>query len=69
MTVDQMRIRIANSNPQKWRNKLKSMTDNQVIAVYYRLAKSGELDAKGKKSPKRGEVPSPDQMRFDFGEA
>lgn len=68
MTVDQMRIRIANSNPQKWRNKLKSMTDNQVIAVYYRLAKSGELDAKGKKSPKREEVPYSDcdQMRFHF---
>lgn len=63
MTVDQMRIRIANSNPSKWKNKLKSMTDNQVIAVYYRLARNGELDAKGKKTNKR--MVDPDQLSFD----
>lgn len=50
MTVDQMRIRIAKAyDGPNWRNKVSAMTDNQVVAVYYRLARSGVLDGKSKK--------------------
>ena len=50
MTVDQMRIRLTKAYPgPKWKDKVRDMSDNQVIAVYYKFEKSGKLNEKQKK--------------------
>lgn len=47
MSVVQMRIilkeRTKYKNSHKWINKVNAMSDNQVIAVYYRMLRAGEL--------------------------
>lgn len=47
MSVVQMREilkkRTKYKNSYKWINKVNAMSDNQVIAVYYRMSKGGEL--------------------------
>lgn len=51
MSVDQMREQISKVYPSpKWKDKVKHMSDNQVIAIYYKFAKSGKLDEKPKKN-------------------
>ena len=47
MSVVQMREALKKStkykNSYKWINKVNAMTDNQVIAVYFRMLRGGEL--------------------------
>lgn len=45
MTVDQMRAILKKQyyGAYKWVNKVNSMSDNQVIAVYRRMQGSGQL--------------------------
>ena len=47
MSVIQMRdilkTRTKYGNSWKWINKVNAMSDNQVMAVYFRMARAGEL--------------------------
>lgn len=47
MTVEQMRVYILQSpkyaESQSWRDKVMKMKDNQVIAIYYKFLKEGEI--------------------------
>lgn len=47
MSVDQMRVILKKctkyKNSFKWINKVNAMHDNQVIAVYFRMSRAGEL--------------------------
>lgn len=44
MTNDQMREKVAQAYPgDKWRQKVNRMPDDQIIAIYYRLLKSGRI--------------------------
>lgn len=45
MSVDQMRavLKRQYGGSYKWVNRVNSMGDNQVIAVYYRMLGSGQL--------------------------
>lgn len=47
MSVVQMRTilkeRTKYKNSYKWINKVNAMSDNQVIAVYFRMLRGGEL--------------------------
>ena len=47
MTVGEMRIAIKNAPKYKdsdtWKYKVDNMHDNQVMAVYFRLKKAGEI--------------------------
>lgn len=44
MGVEQMRSAIVKAYPgKKWADKVKKMSDNQVIAIYNRLLQSGKL--------------------------
>ena len=59
-TLEQMRTEISNVYPNTtWENKVKRMGDNQVVAVYNKLAKDGKL-VKKKKEPRA------EQMRMVF---
>ena len=42
MNVNQMRVRVAECYPgPRWAEKVQQMNDDQVIAIYYRLSKTG----------------------------
>ena len=47
MPVEQMRTilktRTKYANSYKWINKVNAMADNQVMAVYFRMLRAGEL--------------------------
>lgn len=44
MSVDQMRYSISMAySGKKWANKVKRMSDSQVIAVYHRFVAQGKL--------------------------
>lgn len=47
MSVEQMRAvlktRTKYKNSYRWINKVNAMSDNQVIAVYFRMSRGGEL--------------------------
>lgn len=47
MTVEQMRVYISEcskyNKSQSWRDKVMKMKDNQVIAIYYKFLKEGEI--------------------------
>lgn len=54
MSIAQMRMKIANAyDGIRWKNRVQFMPDNQVVAVYHSLKKSGKLEPKKKdKGPK-----------------
>lgn len=47
MTTVQMRValkeRTKYANSYRWINKVNAMSDNQVIAVYFKMLRAGEL--------------------------
>lgn len=47
MSVVQMRValktRTKYSNSPKWINRVNAMSDNQVMAIYFRMSREGEL--------------------------
>ena len=47
MSIIQMRVilkeRTKYRNSYKWVNKVNAMSDGQVVAVYYRMLRAGEL--------------------------
>lgn len=44
MSVEQMRDALMKAYPgQRWSDKVKKMSDNQVIAVYYRMLNAKQL--------------------------
>ena len=45
MSVDQMRaiIKTQYKGAYKWINRVNKMADNQIIAIYYRMLRSGQL--------------------------
>ena len=47
MTVNRMRValkeRTKYSNSYKWINKVNAMSDRQVMAVYFKMLRGGEL--------------------------
>ena len=47
MSVEQMRAvlktRTKYKNSYRWINRVNAMSDNQVIAVYFRMSRGGEL--------------------------
>lgn len=45
-TVNQMRVSVGSAYPgQKWNKKVRKMDDMQIIALYYKLIKSGRIRA------------------------
>ena len=48
MSVEQMRnalkTRTKYKNSYKWINRVNAMSDRQVMAVYFRMARNGELE-------------------------
>ena len=54
MEVEQMRCLISKVyEGPKWKDKVRHMPDNQVIAVYYKFAQNGKFDKKKKKPVKK----------------
>lgn len=50
-SVEDMRYAVMNVYPgHKWSNKVRDMSDNQIIAVYYDFLHRGKFDKKTKKS-------------------
>lgn len=44
MTNDQMRDKVMEAYPgDNWKQKVRRMPDDQIIAIYYRLLKSGKI--------------------------
>lgn len=44
MNINQMRVRVAECYPgPRWANKVRRMSDDQVIAIFYRLSKKGMI--------------------------
>jgi len=44
MTNDQMREKVSEAySGDKWKQKVRRMPDDQIIAIYYRLLKSGKI--------------------------
>ena len=44
MTNDQMREKVAEAyNGEKWKQKVRRMPDDQIVAIYYRFLKSGRI--------------------------
>lgn len=44
MNADEMRAALLKVyDGEKWRRKIKSMGDNQVIAIYYKMVASGKI--------------------------
>lgn len=42
MNVNQMRVRVSECYPgPRWAKKVQRMSDDQVIAIFYRLSKKG----------------------------
>lgn len=61
MNTSFMRHRIATApkyaNSVKWRNKVESMPDNQVIAIYHKFAKMGLFEPqKRKRAPQYTQI-------------
>ena len=48
MSVDAMRValktRTKYKHSYKWINRVNAMSDNQVMAVYFRMSRNGELE-------------------------
>lgn len=62
MTIEQMRNEISMAYPgDGWKLKVARMIDNQVIAVYHRLATTGKLDEAAKER-KRKSIPEYKQL-------
>ena len=44
MSTDQMRERVAQAySGENWRKKVYRMSDNQIVAIYYRLLRQGKI--------------------------
>ena len=44
MTNDQMRDKVMKAYPgDNWKQKVRRMPDDQIVAIYYRLLKSGRI--------------------------
>lgn len=42
MTTEQVRVIVSNAYPgDAWKKKVKNMTDQQVMAIYFRLQRTG----------------------------
>ena len=63
MTIDQMRAAIVDVYPgRKWERKVEKMHDDQVVAVYNNLLRSGKFD---KKETKRDAKRAKPNIRSD----
>lgn len=50
MTVEEMRYAISKVYPgDTWRNRVAKMSDNQVVALYYKFLEGGKFDDFGRK--------------------
>lgn len=44
MTVGDMRSLVAKAyNGDKWKNKVRNMPDDQIVAIYYKMASTGKI--------------------------
>lgn len=44
MSVEQMRSLVIRAYPgPRWETKVRNMSDNQIVAMYYRLVQSGKI--------------------------
>lgn len=69
MSVEQMRGEIALVySGDKWKSRVARMSENQVMAVYYRLSQTGKLEEalSGKTPPKTCRAVRYEQMRMDI---
>lgn len=69
MSVEQMRGEIALVYAgDKWRSRVARMSENQVMAVYYRLSQTGKLEEalSSKPDPKVSCGVRYEQMRMDI---
>lgn len=71
-TIEQMRSRIIEqyTNP-KWKDRVKAMQPNQVMAIYYRMLKHNEFDHgqtlnKGNKDQKKPTEQYHQMTIFDY---
>ena len=70
MTVNQMAAKIISVYPNEaWRRKVNLMSDNQIIAIYYKFLETGKFDQKPARVPKKhnttfGKVTEGEQLSF-----
>lgn len=45
MSIEQMRCAVADAykNSDNWRKKVKTMSDEQIVAIYHRFLSSGKI--------------------------
>ena len=64
MNINVMRSEVESTyTGSEWRRRVRKMKDNQVIAIYHNLLKSGKIDLRKKKAKKTIQY---EQLKFDI---